>query len=85
MKLDINLEIVIEMSVVSDDAVKIKKIKEKLRTVQIKDYADQSNKILKEMRVDIDEEDEESWRDCFCISLCCGEIVVIFWKKKMFF
>ena len=60
MKLDINLEIVIEMSVVSDDAVKIKKIKEKLRTVQIEDYADQSNKILKEMRVDIDEEDEES-------------------------
>ena len=60
MKLDINLEIVIEMSVVSDDAVKIKKIKEKPRTVQIEDYADQSNKILKEMRVDIDEEDEES-------------------------
>ena len=60
MKLDINLEIVIEMSVVSDDAVKIKKIKEKLRTVQIEDYADQSNKILKEMGVDIDEEDEES-------------------------
>ena len=60
MKLDINLEIVIEMSVVSDDAVKIKKIKEKLRTVQIEDYIDQSNKILKEMRVDIDEEDEES-------------------------
>ena len=47
--------------IVRDDAVKIKKRK-----------TDQSNEILREMRVDIDEE------DCFCVSLYCDEILVIF-------
>ena len=78
------LEILIEMSIVWDDAVKIKKRKEKLETVQIGDYTDQSNEILREMRVDVDEENEESWKDCFCISLYCDEILVIFWKKTFF-
>ena len=54
------LEILIEMSIVWDNAVKIKKRKEKLETVKIGDYTDQSNEILREIRVDIDEEDEES-------------------------
>ena len=54
------LEILIEMSVVWDDAVKIKKLKEKLETVQIGDYTDPSNEIVREMRVNVDEEDEES-------------------------
>ena len=48
------------MSIVWGDTVKMKKIKEKLETVQIGDYTDQSNEILREMRVDVDEEDEES-------------------------
>ena len=48
------------MSVVWDDAVKIKKLKEKLETVQIGDYTDPSNEIVREMRVNVDEEDEES-------------------------
>ena len=51
------LEILIEMSIVWDDAVKIKKIKEKLKTVQIGNYTDQSNEILRELRVDVDEEE----------------------------
>ena len=54
------LEILIEMSIVRKDAVKINKRKEKLETVQIGDYTDQSNEILREMRADVDEEDEES-------------------------
>ena len=66
------------MSTLWDDTVKIKKRKEKLKTVQIGDYTDQSNQILREMRVDVDEEDEESRKDCFCISLYCDEILVIF-------
>ena len=45
------------MSIVWDDAVKIKKIKEKLKTVQIGNYTDQSNEILRELRVDVDEEE----------------------------
>ena len=40
MKLDTNLEILIEMSIVWDYAVKIKKRKEKLETVQIGNYTD---------------------------------------------
>ena len=36
------------------------KMKEKLETVQIGDYTYQSNEILREMRVDVDEEDESS-------------------------
>ena len=43
------LEILIAMSIVWDDVVKIIKRKEKLETVQIGDYTDQSNKILREM------------------------------------
>ena len=31
------------------------------------------------MRVDVDE--EESRKDCFCISLYCDEMLVIFLKK----
>ena len=54
------LEILIEMSILWNDTVKIKKLKEKLETVQIGDYTDQSNKVLKEMGVDVDEEDKES-------------------------
>ena len=54
------LKILVEMSVVWDDAVKIKKKKKKLVAVQIGDYTDQSNEILRKMRVDVDEEDEES-------------------------
>ena len=34
--------------------------REKLETVQIGDYTDQSNEILKEMRVNVDEEDKEN-------------------------
>ena len=34
-------------------------MKEKLETVHVGDYTDQSNKIQREMRVDVDEEDEE--------------------------
>ena len=55
------------MSIVWGDTVKMKKIKEKLETVQIGDYTDQSNEILREMRVDVNEEDEESRKGCFCI------------------
>ena len=54
------LEILIEMSIVRDDAAKTTKRKEKLETVQIGDYTDQSNKILREMRADVDKEDKES-------------------------
>ena len=54
------LEILIARSIVWDDAVRIKKIKQKLEIVQIGDYTDQSSKALREMRVDVDEEDEES-------------------------
>ena len=54
------LEILIETSIVWDDAFKIRKIKEKLETVQIGDYTYQSNEILREMRVDVDEEDARS-------------------------
>ena len=61
-----------------------KNIKEKLETVQTGDYTDQSNEIVRAMRFDVDEEDEESWKDCFCISLYCDEIFVIFLKKKVF-
>ena len=43
------LEILIAMSIVWDDVVKIIKRKEKLEIVQIGDYTDQSNKILREM------------------------------------
>ena len=39
-----------------------KKITKKLETVQIGDYEHQSNEILREIRVDIDEEHEESWK-----------------------
>ena len=60
---------------------KIKKAKGKLETVQIGDYTDQSNEILREMRVHVDEEDEESWKDCFYISLYRDKLLVIFWKK----
>ena len=35
-------------------------MKQKLETVQIGDYTDQSNKILREMRVDVDEDEKES-------------------------
>ena len=42
------LEILIEMSIVWDDAVKIKKVKEKLKTVEIGNFTDQSNEILRE-------------------------------------
>ena len=59
--------------------------KEKLEAVQIGDYTDQNNKILRKMRVDVNEEDQESWKDCLRISLYCDEILLIFWKKKMFF
>ena len=55
------------MSIVWGDTVKMKKIKEKLETVQIRDYTDQSNEILREMRVDVNEEDEASRKGCFCI------------------
>ena len=58
------LEILIGMSVMWDDAVKIKIIKEKLETVQIGDQSrpntDHSSEILREMRIDADEKDEES-------------------------
>ena len=30
------------------------------------------------MRVDVDEKDEESWPEYYCISLYCDEILVIF-------
>ena len=54
------LEILTEMSIEWNDAVKIKKRNEKLETVHIGHYTDQSNEILREMRVDVDEEDQES-------------------------
>ena len=55
------LETLIKMSIVWDDAVKINKNKKKkLETAQTGNYTNQSNKILKEMRVDVNEEDEES-------------------------
>ena len=54
------LEILIETSIIWDDTVKIKKTKEKLETVQIGDYTDQSIEILREIRVHVDEEDQES-------------------------
>ena len=41
----------------------------KLETVQKGDYTDQSNEILREMRVDVDEEHDKSWKGCFCISM----------------
>ena len=66
------------MSIVWDGAVKTEEIKEKLETVQIGDYTDQSNEILREMRVHVDEEDEESWKDCFYISLYRDKLLVIF-------
>ena len=52
------LEILIETSIVWDDAAKIKKRKEKLKTVQIGDntyprnyiYTYESNEVLREMR-----------------------------------
>ena len=47
------------MSIVWDDAFKIKKRKKTPETVQIGDYTDQSNEILREMRVDVDEKDDE--------------------------
>ena len=49
---------------------------------QIGDYTDQSNEILREMGVDVDDEDDESWN--FYISLYFDEILVIFWRKKAF-
>ena len=55
-----NLETLIEMSIAWGDAAKIKEIKEKLEAVQMVYYTDQSNKILRKMRVDVDEEDEEN-------------------------
>ena len=61
-----------------------KKVKEKPENVRTGDYTDQSNEILRQMKEDIDEEDEESWKDCFCISLYCDEILVIFWKRMFF-
>ena len=55
------LETLIEMSIVWDDAVKINKNKKnKLETAQTGNHTNQSNKILKKMRLDVDEEDEES-------------------------
>ena len=60
VKLDMNLETLIEMSIAWGDAAKIKQIKEKLEAVQMVYYTDQSNKILRKMRVDVDEEDEEN-------------------------
>ena len=54
------LEILIQVFIVRDDAVKIKKIKEKLENAQIGDYTHQSNEVLREMRIDVDEEDKES-------------------------
>ena len=39
---------------------KKKESKEKLEAVQVGDYTDQNNKFLREMRVDVGEEDEES-------------------------
>ena len=42
------------MSIVWDDAVKKKKAKEKLATVEVRDYTDQSNEILRKMRIDVD-------------------------------
>lgn len=74
-------EILVEMSFVWDDAAKIKETYKKLKTVQIGDYIDQSNEILKDIRVDVDEEDEEDWNHCFCIPLYYDEILRIFWKK----
>ena len=52
------LEILIEKSIIWHDAVNVQKIEE-LETVQIGDYTDQNKKILREMRVDV-VEDEES-------------------------
>lgn len=52
------LEILIEKSIIWYDAVNIHKIKEELETVQIGDYTDQNKKILREMRVDVDEDEE---------------------------
>ena len=34
--------------------------KEKLEAVQIGDYTDRNNKLLRKMRVDVNEEDQES-------------------------
>ena len=53
------LEILIEKSIIWHDAVNVQKIKEELETVQIGYYTDQNKKILREMRVDV-VEDEES-------------------------
>ena len=58
--MQVGLKILTEMSIAWDVAVKITKIKEKLGTVQIRDYTDQSHEILREMEVDVDEEGEES-------------------------
>ena len=61
-----------------------KKRQEKLQTVEIGNYTDQRNEILREMRVNVDEEDEESRKGCYCISLHCNEVLVISWKKMFF-
>ena len=49
--------------------------KAKQETVKRGNYANQRNKILRDMSVDVDEEDNEN---CFCISLYCDEILLIF-------
>ena len=53
------LKIFIKMSFVWDSAVKIETLKKKLDSVQIREYVDESNEILKEMRVDVDEEEDD--------------------------
>ena len=48
--------------------------KAKQETVKRGNYANQRNKILRDMSVDVDEENNEN---CFCISLHCDEILLI--------
>ena len=52
------LEITIELSIVWDEAVKIKTLK--VETVKLSDYTDESKEILKDMGVDAEEDDAEA-------------------------
>ena len=54
------LEITIQLSIVWDEAVKIKTLKVKLETVKLGDFTDESKEILKEMGVDAEENDAEA-------------------------
>ena len=53
------LEILIKTSFVWDDAVKIETLRKKLGSIQVGEYEDESNEILKQMRVDVDEEGDD--------------------------